>query len=208
MYLADNDYEYIYGYDDFGVSFLKKITKVLRKPVAAIVGIATAGLIPPKLLGIKSAKSKKIFRKGGIAGKIVGGVVAAVFLGPPLLAMLSGTGAAAGATTAAGAKGPLSFITNFLKKNKGLGTAALGIAQSMIAGKEPIPSDLDDALSAEFRNYKNQKGKTRVSTKLIGEKIFGLTPTTLALIGVGGIAIYMLSTKQQQPMVITTQKGG
>jgi hypothetical protein len=159
------------------------------------------GLIKPKLLGIKSAKSKKIFRKGGIIGKIVGGVVAAVFVGPAVLAVLSGTGASAGATTAAGAGGPLSFITNFLKKNKGLGNTALSVAQSMVAGKQPIPADLDDALAAEFTNYRNQKDRTRVPTKIIGEKLFGLTPTTLALIGVGGIAVYMLATNQSQSSI-------
>ena len=63
---------------------LKTVKKILRKQAAISVGIATAGLVKPKFVGIKQKGSKKLFRYGGIVGKAVIAVVAAPIVAPYL----------------------------------------------------------------------------------------------------------------------------
>jgi len=74
---------------------LKSIKKGLRKVTAAQTGFITAGLLKPKLFGIKSKSGKKMFKIGGVAGKVVAavtiGVIAAPFVAPYLASAGSAT---------------------------------------------------------------------------------------------------------------------
>lgn len=69
---------------------LKAVKKVVRKTAALTAGVVTAGLVKPKFVGVKQKGSKKLFRVGGVVGK----VALAVALAPIVAPVLSSAGSA------------------------------------------------------------------------------------------------------------------
>jgi hypothetical protein len=117
---------------------LKAVKKVLRATTAATVAVATAGLVKPKFVGIKSKVGKKIYRTVGTATKIVGGVVLGVMAAPIIAPYL----ASAGSATLGGLKfvgGKLvsapSAVMN-LFKSKGIDPNTVTPEQAVQAGIE------------------------------------------------------------------------
>ena len=140
------------GVGDLGkIKFFKKIEKLLRKPMAAVAGIVSLGILKPKAFGVKNPKSVKFFKIGKVVGLVAGAVAGAVFAGPVLLTALKG---AAGKLSTMGIQ-LFSKTKDFLVKNKGMTEAVASAATNRIlAGQDPIPSELQSdyeqtALSAE-----------------------------------------------------------
>jgi hypothetical protein len=122
-----------------------RFRKLLRK-VGAVAAGATGGLVPfvkPKMLGVKSKSGKKYFR----IGRVVGGVTAAVFAAPFLIAKMGGP---AGLTKMGSLKflggklvsGPASLMAKM--KSKGIDPKTATTQQVIDAGKET--GDVTDSM--------------------------------------------------------------
>jgi len=143
---------------------LKKIKKVARKVVAGQAGLLTLGLVKPKLLGIKSKSSQKIFKKtakiGRIAAVVVGAVVAAPLVAPYLASagtatmgalkfvggkLISAPGKLIGALTGKGINPSTATPEQVLEAGQETGTVtegmleqAMSLIQSRSQGDAPV----------------------------------------------------------------------
>lgn len=123
---------------------LKTVKKVLRKQAAFSVGLATAGLVKPKFVGVKQKGSKKFFRAGGLVGKAVIAVVAAPIVAPYLAsagsAVLGGLKFAGGKLVSA----PKNFLSMLTGKGKNPATmSSEEVVQAGVESGQITPGILD-----------------------------------------------------------------
>jgi hypothetical protein len=190
---------------------LKTVKKVLRKQAAFSVGLATAGLIKPKVFGVKQKGSVKFFRAGGLVGKVALAVVAAPIVAPYL--------ASAGSATLGGLKfvggklvsAPKAFLSMLTGKGKTPTTMSTEdvvkegiesglVTHSMLEQLTPMIPGLLDSItqkpSVEYPGgaiYPAAPGGEETSQgEPTGGGIMGTLGPMLPWIGVGVVAIVVL----------------
>jgi hypothetical protein len=144
---------------------LKTVKKIIRKHAAISVGLATAGLVKPKFVGIKQKGSKKLYRYAGHVSKVAAVVAAAVVAAPAVSAALGGSTAASGASagsivsagTATGVVTP-SLIATISQNIPGINTQEIPGIVDALMGKPPAN------ISEPTRGIENNAGGNFMDT--------------------------------------------
>jgi hypothetical protein len=182
---------------------LKTVKKALRKVGAAQAGLLTAGVVQPKLLGVKGAKSQRLFTKAGTVTRVAGAVVGTAIAAPAVLPVLAKAGTAA--------IGGLKFVGGKLAKapravmdaltSKGIDPGAASPDQVMQAGFETgavTPGDVQSFLRSAPAGPSVDSGEG-MPPALPGEVAEGgVLGGAMAPLLVGGIVIAALAFRSRR----------
>ena len=213
---TDSYEQYYEDYSGLGRIKFKKFFKragitqpfktIKKKVIPAAVGFTVGTMLPGvgigkklrRAIGIKSKKARKAFGLGRKVGTGAAIVAATVIAAPIVAPMVTGAASTVGGGIVSAGSGALALakrgvwvVSNFFTKSGMAQDAAAAATQEIIAGKRPIPSELEEELVAEGDRMAKMGQVTQAN--LFG---VGLSPTMLIImLGAGALAFILYGRK-------------